>query len=117
MTPEEFNAFCGSLPSATHVVQWGGADVWKVGGKLFAVMWAGEDKHAGITFKPTPMSYDILRTQPGLRPAPYMASRGIRWIQWYSGESMGADDLKLYLRRSYELVRESLPKRVQAELG
>ena len=33
MTYEEFNAFCGSLPATTHVVQWGGADVWKVGGK------------------------------------------------------------------------------------
>jgi predicted DNA-binding protein (MmcQ/YjbR family) len=117
MTPEQFNAFCASLPHAVHVVQWGGADVWKVGGKLFAVMWAGDDKHAGITFKPSPMSYDILKTQPGLRPAPYLASRGIRWIQRVSGETMGDEDLKLYLRHSYELVRASLPKRVRAGLG
>ncbi len=26
-----------SLPATTHVVQWGGAHVWKVGGKVFAV--------------------------------------------------------------------------------
>ena len=37
MTLDEYNAFCGSLPSTTHVVQWGGADVWKVGGKVFAI--------------------------------------------------------------------------------
>ena len=41
MTRDEFNAFCGGLPAATHVVQWGGSDVWKVGGKMFAVCgWA-----------------------------------------------------------------------------
>jgi hypothetical protein len=31
MTLDEYNSFCGSLPFATHVVQWGGAHVWKVG--------------------------------------------------------------------------------------
>ena len=37
MTRDEYNAFCASLPATTHVVQWGGADVWKVGGKVFAI--------------------------------------------------------------------------------
>ena len=37
MTYEEFNAFCGGLPATTYVVQWGGAHVWKVGGKVFAI--------------------------------------------------------------------------------
>ncbi len=39
MTFEEFNAFCGSLPATTYVVQWGGSHVWKVGGKVFAIGW------------------------------------------------------------------------------
>ncbi|WP_348541452.1 MmcQ/YjbR family DNA-binding protein [Sulfitobacter albidus] len=38
MTRDELCQFCASLPHATHVVQWGGADVYKVGGKLFAVV-------------------------------------------------------------------------------
>ncbi|WP_339832848.1 hypothetical protein [uncultured Parvibaculum sp.] len=37
MTYREFNAFCASLPATTYVVQWGGAHVWKVGGKVFAI--------------------------------------------------------------------------------
>ena len=36
MTLDEYNAFCASLPAASHVVQWGGAHVCKVGGKVFA---------------------------------------------------------------------------------
>ncbi|MBL4688830.1 MAG: hypothetical protein JKY37_29845, partial [Nannocystaceae bacterium] len=34
MTYESFNRFCAALPATTHVVQWGGADVWKVGGEV-----------------------------------------------------------------------------------
>ena len=37
MTFEEFNDFCSSLPATSHVVQWGGSDVWKVGVKMFAI--------------------------------------------------------------------------------
>jgi predicted DNA-binding protein (MmcQ/YjbR family) len=37
MKRDAFNAFCAALPGATHVVQWGGADVWKAGGKVFAI--------------------------------------------------------------------------------
>ena len=29
--------FCAALPATSHVVQWGGSHVWKVGGKLFAI--------------------------------------------------------------------------------
>jgi len=116
MTPDRFNAFCASLPHTTHVVQWGGADVWKIGGKLFAVMWDGADKHAGITFKTSPLSYEILGALPGLRPAPYLASRGIKWIQRYSDESMSDDELEQYLRRSYDLVFSALPRRVRDTL-
>jgi predicted DNA-binding protein (MmcQ/YjbR family) len=116
MSPDEFNAFCRSLPHTSHVVQWGGAHVWKVGGKLFAAMWDGPDKNAGVTFKTSPISYEILRTQPGLRPAPYLASRGIKWIQRFSDDSMSDDDLKAYLKQSYDLVFAALPKKQRQSL-
>ena len=37
MTYQEFNEFCRSLAATTNVIQWGGAHVWKVGGKVFAI--------------------------------------------------------------------------------
>jgi predicted DNA-binding protein (MmcQ/YjbR family) len=116
MTPKEFNAVCASFPHSTHVVQFGGADVWKIGGKIFAAMWDGPGKNAGVTFKPTPMGYEVLSTQPGLRPAPYLASRGIKWIQRFSDKSMSDEDLKIYLKQSYMLVLEGLPKRLRQSL-
>ena len=37
MTIDEFNHYCKALPHTTHVVQWGNSEVWKVGGKVFAI--------------------------------------------------------------------------------
>jgi predicted DNA-binding protein (MmcQ/YjbR family) len=69
MTYEEFNAFCRALPATTYVVQWGGSHVWKVGGKVFAIA-SGRDDKPSSAFKASDIAYEMLRDQPGLRPAP-----------------------------------------------
>ncbi len=118
MTYEEFNAFCAALPATTHVVQWGGSDVWKVGGKVFAIGgWDGEDGQPRFTFKTSPLSYDILKEQPGLRPAPYLASRGMKWIQHYDTPGLDDGALRDYLKESHRLVSLGLTKKLQRELG
>ena len=116
MSPEVYNAFCASLPATSHVVQWGGADVWKIGGKVFAIGW-DEGESCAVTFKAGDFAFEILRDTPGLRPAPYLASRGMKWIQWLSGESMPDDALRDYLAESHRLAAAGLTKRVRAELG
>jgi predicted DNA-binding protein (MmcQ/YjbR family) len=115
-----FNNFCDSLPHSFHVVQWGGVHVWKVGGakgKMFALGFPELQKQLAITFKVSPMSYDILKEQEGLRPAPYLASRGMSWIQRTSAVTMDDGALKDYLRESHRLCAQALPKRTQVELG
>ncbi len=116
MTYEEFNAFCGALPATSHVVQWGGSHVWKVGGKVFAIGGWG-DAEPGITFKVTEIAYEILRDQPGLRPAPYLASRGMKWIQHYAKPGLSDEELKDYLKQSHHIVSLGLTKKRQKELG
>lgn len=116
MTYEEFNAFCGALPATTYVMQWGGAHVWKVGGKVFAIGGWSDDR-AAITFKVSDLSYEVLREQPGLRPAPYLASRGLKWIQHYAAPGLSDDELKDYLSQSHRIVAGGLSKRKQRELG
>lgn len=116
MDREGFNAFCGSLKGTSHVVQWGNSDVWKVGGKLFAVGgWA--DGADAFTFKVTPLAYEVLSDMPGLRPAPYLASRGMKWIQHYEAPGLSDAELEAHLTVSYELVIENLTKKLRAELG
>jgi predicted DNA-binding protein (MmcQ/YjbR family) len=117
MTLEEYNGFCASLPAATHVVQWGHHHVWKVGGKVFAIGGWSEEEGFSVSFKCSDISYDVLKDQPGLRPAPYLASRGMKWIQYRSGESMDDETLKDYLRESQRLAALNLSKKVRVELG
>lgn len=116
MTYDEFNAFCESLPATTYVMQWGGSHVWKVGGKVFAIGGWADDREA-YTFKVSEIAYEILRDRPGLRPAPYLASRGMKWIQHYSEPGLSAADLEDYLRQSHRIVARGLSKRRQRELG
>ncbi len=116
MTRDEFNTFCASLPATTHVVQWGNAEVWKVGGKVFAIGgWA--DDQLGVTFKCGPIAFEVLKDLPGMRPAPYLASRGMKWVQDYAEPGLSDADLKDHVRASYEMIGRALTKKKQAELG
>ena len=116
MTRDQFNAFCASLPQTTHVVQWGNADVWKVGGKVFAVGgWA--DGADAFTFKAGDIAWEVLRDQPGIRPAPYLASRGMKWLQVYDPAGMSDASLREHLVASYEMAVARLTKKARVELG
>lgn len=117
MNRKQFNAFCAKLPHTTHVVQWGGAEVWKIGGKVFAIGWFDDDTLPAITFKVSEIAYEMLRDAPGLRPAPYLASRGMKWIQDYDEPGLGDAGLKDYLQQSYRIVSKGLTKKLQRELG
>ncbi len=117
MDREGFNTYCGKLKATSHVVQWGNSDVWKVGGKVFAICGWGEDGRDAFTFKVTPLAYEVLSDMPGLRPAPYLASRGMKWIQHYDAPGLSAAELETHIQVSYDLVVEKLTKKLRAELG
>ncbi|GAB4542245.1 MAG: MmcQ/YjbR family DNA-binding protein [Ruegeria sp.] len=116
MTRDEFNAFCATLKATSHVVQWGNADVWKVGGKVFAICGWNDGKDA-FTFKATDLAYEVLQDQPGIRPAPYLASRGMKWLQVYDERGMSDASLRDHIVTSYEMVVAKLTKKMRAELG
>jgi len=100
MTYKEFNKFCQSLTATTCVVQWGGSHVWKVGGKVFAIGGWNEDQPS-FTFKVSDIAYKMLKEQPGLRPAPYLASRGMKWIQHFAKPGLPDAGLRDYIRQSH----------------
>jgi predicted DNA-binding protein (MmcQ/YjbR family) len=117
MTREQYDAFCGGLPSVTHVVQWGDASVWKVGGKVFAIGGWSSSSEFAVTFKCSPTSFAVLKDLPGLRPAPYLASRGLTWVQRTDRRTLGDEELKDYLRHSYARVIAGLPGKARRGLG
>ncbi len=116
MTYEDFNDFCGALPAATYVNQWGGSHVWEVGNRMFAVGgWA--DGVPAYTFKVSDIAFEFLRDQPGLRPAPYLASRGLKWIQHFAAPGLADAELQDFLRDSHDIVSRGLTKKLRTELG
>ncbi len=55
MTPEAFDAAALALPGATMTVQWGADHVYKVGGKMFAVLGGG-----GFSLKASEVAFEVL---------------------------------------------------------
>jgi predicted DNA-binding protein (MmcQ/YjbR family) len=113
----QFNKFCGALVATTYVVQWGGAHVWKVGGKVFAIGGWGENNQAAFVFKTSDVNFGFLKESEGYKPAPYFANRGMKWIQQFNSVKETDDDLQYYLTESYRLVSIGLSKVKQRELG
>jgi len=117
MTYDNFNQFCSEFPATTYVVQWGGSHVWKIGGKVFAIGGLGENNEPAFTFKVSESNFLFLSDPPGYRPAPYLASRGLKWIQCYIANAAKDDDLHYYLQASYRIVSSGLSKKKQKLLG
>jgi predicted DNA-binding protein (MmcQ/YjbR family) len=114
VTPDAIRKLCLSLPGASETIQWGNERVFKVGGKMFAVISAERGADA-MSFKCSDESFRILTELPGLAPAPYLAR-----AQWVKIEPLAAlpdGDLAAYLRRAYSIVAGGLPKTARDALA
>ncbi|MBN9672934.1 MmcQ/YjbR family DNA-binding protein [Roseibium aggregatum] len=116
MTRDEFDSFCAQLPATTHVVQWGNASVWKVGGKIFAICsaWASEGEQR-VGFKCSDLSYALLTQQDGIVPAPYLARA--KWVQLERPDVLSDGDVKAYIETAHKIIAGKLTKKLQKELG
>ncbi|MEH0664378.1 MmcQ/YjbR family DNA-binding protein [Vibrio scophthalmi] len=117
MNHEQFNQFCRALPATTHVVQWGNSEVWKVGGKVFAIGTRTPSGTPAYTFKTSERNFVFLSESDGYIPAPYFASRGMKWIQQIDASPERDEALQYYLHASYQVVSKGLSQRVRKELG
>jgi predicted DNA-binding protein (MmcQ/YjbR family) len=114
MDIESVRAYCLSFPHATENVQWGNDLVFKIAGKMFAVtVLEGASKYCA-SFKCTEEKFAELIEREGIDPAPYSAR--YHWVALERFDVMSDRELKSLLRKSYDLVFEKLPKRVQREL-
>jgi predicted DNA-binding protein (MmcQ/YjbR family) len=108
VTREEVEACALALPATTKVVQWGGSDVYKVGGKVFAI--CGE----GLSFKVSEIGFEVL-TSDGLgRQAPYCAKG--QWVN-IALEKLEPRDTAGWLAAAHGLIAGKLTRKARAELG
>lgn len=117
MTYDDYNHFCRKLPATSYVLQWGDCHVWKVGGKVFAIGGREKAEQPAFTFKTSALNFEVLQDEKGFRPAPYMASRGLKWIQQYKTNKNTDEQLQYYIKESHRLVSLGLSKKKQKELG
>lgn len=112
--PEQIRAFCLALPHTTESVQWGNNLVFKVGGKIYAVVDLEGSGAARISFKTDPQSFHELTERDGVIPAPYLARAS--WVALQSWNALPAAELKRLIENAYHLVLARLPKKVRTAL-
>jgi len=115
MDIDQVHAYCLSCPHVTEEVLWGSDLVFKIGGKMFAVIGLDPASDHCLSFKCTPENFAELTERNGIVPAPYVAR--YHWIALESFDAFSEKELKALLRNSYDLVFEKLPKKVKAQLS
>ena len=115
MTYKEVEKFLKSLEHTTMVVQWGDHHVYKIGGKVFAIVGGSGEAEPGLTFKAGETSFDILTQQKGIIQAPYMARN--QWVKFERLSALKDRELKAYLERSYRMIASGLTKKMRVSLG
>ena len=114
MDIEQVRTYCLSFRHVTEEVLWGNDLVFKIGGKMFAVI--GLDPASGhcMSFKCTTEKFAELTEEEGIDPAPYVAR--YHWVALQRFNALSEKELKALLREAYDLVLEKLPKKARAEL-
>jgi predicted DNA-binding protein (MmcQ/YjbR family) len=105
--------YCLSLPHTTEQVQWEDDLVFKVGGKMFAVV-PLEPALRWLAFKCTEEEFADLVERSGIIPAPYLARA--HWVSLESEDALRRDEVQRLLRQAHEIVFAKLPKKLQAQL-
>lgn len=100
-----------ALPGATLSIQWGDAQVVKVGGRIFAII--GAD--GGLSFKASDIAYEALVESGQARPAPYLARA--KWVRFDDPTVLDLQDTADWLAQAHALVAAKLTRAQRRELG
>ena len=116
MTYADVEKFCLSLPGSSVHTPWGDSRVYKVGGKMFAMLAYGDgDRPAGIWFKAGEASFEILTRIKGIEPCPYLARA--KWVAMDGIKALKPNELREYLKRAHALVASGLSRKKRVALG
>jgi predicted DNA-binding protein (MmcQ/YjbR family) len=114
MDIESVRKFCLSLPHVTEDVQWKSDLLFRIGGKMFAVIGLEPSSDHCMSLKCTPEKFAELTEQEGIVPAPYVAR--YHWVALERFDALPERELQELLKKAYQLVLEKLPKKTRAGL-
>jgi predicted DNA-binding protein (MmcQ/YjbR family) len=113
MEIDALRSFCLSLPATTEDVKWDNDLCFSVGGKMYCM--AALELPFKCSFKVNDEEFEELSNQDGFMPAPYMARA--KWVLVTNPSKLNKQQWEQYIRKSYELVKRKLTKKVREQLG
>jgi len=112
MKIDDIRTIALKCPHATEDVKWGADLCFCIAEKMFCVTsMEGELK---FSLKVPDEEFEELCQRQGFIPAPYMARN--KWVMIDESARLSNKELEGLIKRSYELVKAKLPKKVQAKL-
>ena len=104
---------CLGFKGATEDIKWGSDLCFCVGKKMFCVTGVAQPRLTA-SLKVLPEEFNELTERAGIVPAKYVAR--YKWIFVEDKSALSAKEWKHFVRQSYELVRDKLPKKIRDSL-
>jgi len=108
MNVDEIRKYCLAFPGATENLQWADDLCFKIRGKIFVTL-ALTAVPQKLCFKCTPETFAELVEREDIRPAPYVGR--YKWVILDRLDALSQDELRKFIRESYEMVAAKAPKR------
>lgn len=111
---EEIRDFCLKLKGTTEDIKWENHLCFCIGEKMYLVT-APDSVPISASLKVSDEDFERLTAKEGVIPAPYMAR--YKWIHVDNIERFSQQEITELIQRSYTLIAEKLPKKLQKDLG
>jgi predicted DNA-binding protein (MmcQ/YjbR family) len=115
VTYADVEKFCLSLPGTKLDMPWSDTRVFKIGGKMFAVIVLDGKRPWGLWFKTSSESFEILTRLKDIGPCPYFARAC--WVEMKGLKALKPEELRAYLKRAHALVAAKLSRKTRCSLG
>jgi predicted DNA-binding protein (MmcQ/YjbR family) len=112
MNHDTIRDHCLAMPFVTEIVRWGDNLLFKVGGKMFAIL-ALDGTHCSV--KCSHETYAELVEQPDVVPTSHNMWRQ-QWVTLETMDALPDREFRALLTNAYEIVRAGLPAKIRAEL-
>ena len=112
MKVEDIRAIALKCPHATEDVKWGADLCFCISEKMFCV--TSMEDEVKFSLKVPDDEFEELCQRQGFIAAPYMARN--KWVMIDESARLSKKELEGLIKRSYELVKAKLPKKLQEKL-
>ncbi|MBI1769802.1 MAG: MmcQ/YjbR family DNA-binding protein [Bacteroidetes bacterium] len=113
MTVEDIRSIALKLPHTTEDIKWGSDLCFCIAEKMFCV--TSMEGDCKISIKVEVAEFEELCQRQGFTPAPYMARN--KWVLIDESARFSKQELEAFIKKSYELVKSKLSKKIQEKLA